>query len=51
MDFNNTRILFIGAAGGIGSHMTQALLEAGARVCLVGLSEEELQRLTESLGS
>jgi short-subunit dehydrogenase len=50
MDFKDTRILFIGAAGGIGSYMTEKLLLAGARVCLVGLFEEELQRLSESLG-
>ncbi len=50
MNFENTRILFVGAAGGIGSHMAKALLRSDARVCLVGLSEQELQTLTENLG-
>ncbi|WP_419637473.1 SDR family oxidoreductase [Thiolapillus sp.] len=50
MDFKNTRILFVGAAGGIGSYMAEDLLAAGARVCLVGLFEEELEHLTTKLG-
>ncbi|WP_457666663.1 SDR family oxidoreductase [Thiolapillus sp.] len=50
MEFKNTRILFIGAAGGIGSCMAEDLLAAGARVCLVGLFDEELEHLTKSLG-
>ncbi len=49
MSFSNKRILFIGAAGGIGSYMTSALLSAGAQVCAVGLFEKELEELKEGV--
>jgi short-subunit dehydrogenase len=49
VSFKNKRILFVGAAGGIGSYMTSALLNAGARVCAVGLFEKELSELEEGV--
>jgi len=42
-------ILLIGAAGGLGRHLSTGLLQAGARLGLAGLTLEELETLEASL--
>ena len=51
MKLENARVLFIGAAGGIGRHLARELLDAGAHPCLVALREDELESLREFLGA
>ncbi|WP_456446638.1 SDR family oxidoreductase [Thiolapillus sp.] len=51
MRIENARVLFVGAAGGIGRYLAKELLDAGARPCLVALREEELGSLREFLGA
>ena len=49
MKLDNKNILITGAAGGIGSALSQQLNTAGANLALHGLTREELQALLESL--
>jgi short-subunit dehydrogenase len=44
-------VVLTGAAGGIGSELADALVDAGARVLLVGRRGETLAALVESLGA
>lgn len=49
MNLKDANILLIGAAGGIGRHLAAGLLNEGARLCLNGFSEAELDNLREFL--
>ena len=45
----NSNVLVIGAAGGIGRHLSRILLDEGARLGLVALHPEELEKLGDFL--
>ena len=47
MDITNSRVLLIGATGGIGQKITEVLQSAGAKLFLVGRNREKLQRILE----
>jgi short-subunit dehydrogenase len=49
MNLKNKNILITGAAGGIGTALSQQLNAAGANLALHGLTQEELQTLLETL--
>lgn len=49
MNLKNKNILITGAAGGIGTALSQQLNTAGANLALHGLTQEELQNLLETL--
>ena len=49
MNLKNKNILITGAAGGIGSALSQQLNAASANLALHGLTQEELQTVRESL--
>ena len=49
MDLNRARIVLIGAAGGIGTAVAQALANAGADLLLVGRNEDALRALKQQL--
>ena len=48
--FNNKTILVTGASGGIGSAIAKKLSSAGAALVLVGLNQDELEKLNQELG-
>ncbi len=49
MELEGKRVLLVGATGGIGSCLSEQLLEIGSRLGLVGLVEEELEELETAL--
>jgi len=49
MKLQGSRILLVGATGGIGRELSRRLLREDARLCLTGLTEEELEELHRSL--
>ena len=50
-DLSGTVVVLTGAAGGLGAAMTTSLIDAGASVLALDLSEEALQRLAETVAS
>lgn len=49
MKLEGARVLLTGAAGGIGSALAEQMLERGARLALIGRTEDELNSLTGHL--
>ena len=50
MDLRNSKILLTGGSAGIGKATAQALVEAGAKVCITGRSLDKLQSVAAELG-
>ncbi len=48
MNLTDKRVLVSGATGFLGSHIAQALYDAGAKVTLLGRNEEKLQDMVKS---
>lgn len=51
MDIKSSRVLLIGASGGIGRHIATALLSVGANLILVGRNREKLERVSGPNGA
>lgn len=49
MDLHGKRILLTGAAGGIGSRLSETLAAKGARLCLLGRSDASMASLKEQI--
>ena len=51
MEITNSKVILIGATGGIGAALAKSLDQAGARVLLVGRNAESLERMRQALST